>query len=49
MTEIVPCTRCGSIKHSRYNVEPSWNTDDGETFHSICHVICVGCDFEWVE
>jgi len=38
----VPCTRCGSLIHSRVSIDTS---SEGV----VQHVICVGCSFEWVE
>jgi len=33
-----PCTRCGSLIHSSEVIQ-----------EGVTHVICTGCDFEWVE
>lgn len=42
MVSEAPCTRCGSLIHSRMLWETSEHND-------VYHVICTGCDFEWVE
>lgn len=50
MGDTVPCTRCGSLVHSRSKIDASWNHDaDDEEIVSLYHVICYGCSMEWVE
>lgn len=46
LAETAPCTRCGSLIHSRVKLDPEFVPSAGASAH---HVICVGCSFEWVE